>query len=616
MEWEKLLASTSDSLLSSNFRANLHGSLNEPSLYRSSQQHLTHLLKGHTGSVNCLQWSHDGRWLLSGSDDQYLLIHKFTSGSDPQAAFSLKHRFETDHWRNIYEAKFDPSCEKRIVSVAADGNVCVVDDWTRHGRNSETNRTLRAGAQPFEAKSLEFVDRDNVLVACDDGHILQFDLRQDKPAQHIRIDLSSLNITPNSLASCPLAPHLLAIASSEPFVRIYDLRKSLAQPAYTWTPPLKVGKILNVATGVKFSRFNYSLAVNCLQDGPFLIDPIHQTDRQVAPKLEEAEIIKCAGLAREISRWKFCQAAYKEKKFALADKELAELIFQHRKLTNNLNWREILFREVFNRVLCIGQTSKIKTHQKTIIADLSVVAILLDHWPARYLLVMFLISQSYMDLAAFQCRIYLKLEHVWDNPWRRKIKEVLSVLSACDSNSNAQIPKLLNADFARICSEIPPMDLINCTATQKLKTAADGAFNGYLGHFRGVVHEVALKDISFVGDSDEFIGVSSDGGYSFIFPIDEKMSRKYPIWAAKTDSRGCATTLQSHPHLPCIATAGIDKDIKIWQPKFIESSKEANNAALDFKIVPEKEIPQLMKKLPNMQEFNAAQANGIAFYLL
>jgi len=610
MEWEALLNHNS-SLLSSNYRLNLHNSLNSPELYRSDNQHLTHLLKGHDGCVNCLQWSHDGRWLLSGSDDRTLIINKYTPGGleAPEKAFSLQNRFKSGHFKNIYDAKFDPINETRIVSAGADGFVCVVDDWTIQSahRESSVSRTLRADSKGFGTKSLEFIDANNVLIACEDGHLIQFDLRQKKPARKVLLDMSSMrsSSSPYSMSQCPSAPHMLALSAAEPLVRIFDLRASMAEPTHTWTPPLKLGKRINVATAVKFSRFGYSLAVNCLSDGPYLIDPVNQTDRQIAPLLEEAEVIKCPGLQREISRWKYIQGLYKENKFSQAAKELAGLILQHRSLTNNSDWYDILIREVFNRALCLGQLPENQIKNESISDDLSLAAYTLDYWPARYLLIIYMVTHFKAKSALVQCKVFLALkpERKDDIVWRLKIEEIKNILSYCELDSSTQIPKLIPANFAKICSEMPPMDLINCKATQNLQVAAKGAFNGYLAHCKGILHKVGMKEVAFVGDSDQYIGVGSDNGFAFIFPCPGAFTNeniKFPVWAAKADLKGGVTTVQGHPHLPCIATAGLDSTIKIWQPSFVPQHSDAT-AASDFEMVKEKDIPQLVKTLPNME---------------
>ena len=44
-------------------------------------------LSSHSKSVNVVRWSKDGKFLASGSDDQYILIHKYTPGAFSSQTF-------------------------------------------------------------------------------------------------------------------------------------------------------------------------------------------------------------------------------------------------------------------------------------------------------------------------------------------------------------------------------------------------------------------------------------------------------------------------------------------------------------------------------------------------
>jgi WD40 repeat protein len=44
-------------------------------------------LSSHSKSVNVVRWSKDGKLLASGSDDNYILVHKFTPGAISNQAF-------------------------------------------------------------------------------------------------------------------------------------------------------------------------------------------------------------------------------------------------------------------------------------------------------------------------------------------------------------------------------------------------------------------------------------------------------------------------------------------------------------------------------------------------
>lgn len=69
----------------------------------------------HEGCVNTLQWNHTGEYILSGSDDQHLVI---THGHN----YKVLVDYTTSHHANIFSAKFLPSCgDRQIVSCSGDG---------------------------------------------------------------------------------------------------------------------------------------------------------------------------------------------------------------------------------------------------------------------------------------------------------------------------------------------------------------------------------------------------------------------------------------------------------------------------------------------------------------
>lgn len=78
-------------------------------------------LEGHTGCVNCLEWSSNGRLLASGSDDGRVIIW------DP---FKQKQILDvmTPHQGNIFSVKFLPNTSDTIIATgAADQHIFLFD---------------------------------------------------------------------------------------------------------------------------------------------------------------------------------------------------------------------------------------------------------------------------------------------------------------------------------------------------------------------------------------------------------------------------------------------------------------------------------------------------------
>lgn len=75
----------------------------------------------HQGCVNTLCWNESGEYILSGSDDQRLII---TNGH----TYKVLEDYHTSHTANIFSAKFLPnSCDRQIVSCSGDGIILHTD---------------------------------------------------------------------------------------------------------------------------------------------------------------------------------------------------------------------------------------------------------------------------------------------------------------------------------------------------------------------------------------------------------------------------------------------------------------------------------------------------------
>lgn len=81
-------------------------------------------LKGHTGCVNCLEWSSNGQLLASGSDDFRLIIWK---------PFIHKPVLDlmTPHQGNIFSVKFLPNTGDALIATGAADRCCYVFDVNR-----------------------------------------------------------------------------------------------------------------------------------------------------------------------------------------------------------------------------------------------------------------------------------------------------------------------------------------------------------------------------------------------------------------------------------------------------------------------------------------------------
>lgn len=82
------------------------------------------VLEGHSGCVNCLEWSENGQLLASGSDDNYVILwNAFTRRSVME--------FRTPHQGNIFSVKFLPHSGDALIATGAADRNCFVFDVNR-----------------------------------------------------------------------------------------------------------------------------------------------------------------------------------------------------------------------------------------------------------------------------------------------------------------------------------------------------------------------------------------------------------------------------------------------------------------------------------------------------
>ncbi|MBV97367.1 DDB1- and CUL4-associated factor 8, partial [Eschrichtius robustus] len=89
---------------------------------------------------------------------------------------------------------------------------------------------------------------------------------------------------------------------------------------------------------------------------------------------------------------------------------------------------------------------------------------------------------------------------------------------------------------------------------------SDGA--QYIKRYKGHRNNATVKGVNFYGPKSEFVVSGSDCGHIFLW---EKSSCQI-IQFMEGDKGGVVNCLEPHPHLPVLATSGLDHDVKIWAP--------------------------------------------------
>ncbi|XP_012276736.1 DDB1- and CUL4-associated factor 6 isoform X2 [Orussus abietinus] len=203
-------------------------SSSKASLQLLQRMSLLRRLKVHNGCVNSICWNSNGELILSGSDDQHLVL---TNAYNYQVLTDYK----TSHRANIFSAKFLPDGgDNRIVSCSGDG-IILYTDLMRRTETFHNQFTCHSGTT-YEIATIP--GEPHSFLSCgEDGTVRWFDLRvKDKcSATRCREDvLISCQRAVTALSVNPIVPHQVAIGCSDSTVRTFD-RRMLGTPATGWT---------------------------------------------------------------------------------------------------------------------------------------------------------------------------------------------------------------------------------------------------------------------------------------------------------------------------------------------------------------------------------------------
>lgn len=176
-------------------------------------------LNVHDGCVNTISWNDTGEYILSGSDDTFLVI------SNPYNK-KVKKSIRSGHRANIFSAKFMPhtNCQE-IVSCSGDGIIY----YTHTEKSSEYNRQCQFTCHYGTAYEIMTVPNDPyTFLSCgEDGTVRWFDLRMKTSCtkEDCKDDiLINCRRAATSISISPLVPYYLAVGCSDSSVRIYDRR--------------------------------------------------------------------------------------------------------------------------------------------------------------------------------------------------------------------------------------------------------------------------------------------------------------------------------------------------------------------------------------------------------
>ncbi|XP_012258390.2 DDB1- and CUL4-associated factor 8 isoform X2 [Athalia rosae] len=90
--------------------------------------------------------------------------------------------------------------------------------------------------------------------------------------------------------------------------------------------------------------------------------------------------------------------------------------------------------------------------------------------------------------------------------------------------------------------------------------------------YQGHRNNATVKGVNFFGPKSEFVISGSDCGNIYVW---EKNTEAIVQWMAG-DECGVVNRLEPHPHIPVLATSGLDYDVKVWVPSCEEPPSMKN----------------------------------------
>ncbi|XP_022915906.1 DDB1- and CUL4-associated factor 6-like isoform X2 [Onthophagus taurus] len=199
---------------------------NKIKLYKNAKDNINFIqrlgllkkLPVHYGCVNTLQWNSTGEYILSGSDDQHLMV---TNGHN----YKVLVDYNTSHNANIFSAKFLPMCnDQQIVSCSGNGTILHTD--LQRPKETYNNQFTCHGGTTYEVITI-YNDPNTFLSCGEDGTVRWFDLRTKSSCKKSGckedILVSQLSAV-TALDINPMMSHHLAVGCSDSTVRLYDRR--------------------------------------------------------------------------------------------------------------------------------------------------------------------------------------------------------------------------------------------------------------------------------------------------------------------------------------------------------------------------------------------------------
>ncbi|XP_076250174.1 WD and tetratricopeptide repeats protein 1-like isoform X2 [Rhynchophorus ferrugineus] len=504
---------------------------------------LEHELQGHQGCVNCLQWTSDGRYLASGSDDTNVIIW------DPFCHKQLQ-VISTNHIGNIFSVKFLGTNNNIIATAAGDCRVIVqsIHDTNILNCNCHKNRVKRLATSPEEPSLF--------WSAGEDGIVMEFDLREQHECftnkARVLIDLDNTNHEAKCIAINPTKPHYLAVGANDCYVRLYDRRMiktcSIADikdsnrldckfidrncvqyysPGHLAIDNAQVHNIRFAATYVSFNSAGTEMLVNMGGEQIYLFDvnqaqPVNEIRKPtVIQRKSKANKYKCKCSPEGNG---YIKNSHFHKLDPLGEK-CACFYMRRAYECFRRKWMGDLYSAARDYLYVIQTWS--------------------DQIKAYIGLIKCLIALRWVDDAQLWYEYLCNTNMDFSSTNKAKlIRE--DILSARNSpKESAEVSEM--KDFGKIDDE-----------EVKKRLASKDYDLRFLGHCNTTTD---IKEANFLGQDGNYVCAGSDEGIIFIWE-----RKRSSIVTALFGDVSIVNCIQPHPSACFIASSGIDPVVKLWSP--------------------------------------------------
>ncbi|CAF3944578.1 unnamed protein product [Rotaria sordida] len=244
---------------------------------------IDYTLNIHRGCVNTIWWNELGTTILTGSDDQNLIV------TDPFTRQILT-KIHSGHRENIFSAKFLPETnDRQVVSCSGDGIVFHTNfDRPNTSHSIEGCFTCHGPTTTYEVRIIPHTP--NLFLSCaDDCTVRLYDLRTKSNClkDHCNDDIlikSNWGIT--SMDINPMNSNEIVCACADSSIRIYDHRKLSTQISSTNQYESSIDGLVSYfilsdrkaqrrcrITSVVFNQYGTEILASYSSESIYLLDP-------------------------------------------------------------------------------------------------------------------------------------------------------------------------------------------------------------------------------------------------------------------------------------------------------------------------------------------------------